>query len=67
MLESNELGVRLGAIKHIKGLEFRGVALARADPADLMNRLAASEALDRCERCIAATRARERPKVTLVA
>ncbi|MCP4694775.1 MAG: UvrD-helicase domain-containing protein, partial [Desulfobacterales bacterium] len=61
----NEPGVRLGAIKRIKGLEFRGVALACADPADPMNHLTMAEALDRCERYVAATRARERLLVTL--
>lgn len=55
----DEPGVRLGSIKRIKGLEFRAIALACADPDDPMNRLNEADILDRCERYVAATRARE--------
>jgi superfamily I DNA/RNA helicase len=61
----DEPGIRLGTIKRIKGLEFRAVALACADPKDPMNRLTEAEILDRCERYVAATRAREHLLVTL--
>lgn len=58
-------GVRLGTIKRIKGLEFKAVALACADPKDPMNQIESAELIDRCERYVAATRARERLLVTL--
>ena len=58
-------GVRLGTIKRIKGLEFRAVALACADPDDPMNRLEQADALSRCERYVASTRAREHLIVTV--
>ncbi|WP_197743429.1 UvrD-helicase domain-containing protein [Desulfosarcina ovata] len=61
----DEPGVRLGTIKRIKGLEFRAIALACADPDDPMNSLAKAEILDRCERYVAATRAREHLLVTI--
>lgn len=60
-----EPGVRFGTMKRIKGLEFRAVALACADPADPMNKIADAEIRDRCERYVAATRAREHLLVTL--
>ena len=62
---ANEPGVRLGTIKRIKGLEFRAVALACADRDDPMNELTHAEAASRCERYVAATRAREHLLVTL--
>ena len=61
----DEPGVRLGTIKRIKGLEFRAVALACADPNDPMNSLEKADALSRCERYVASTRAREHLLVTL--
>jgi superfamily I DNA/RNA helicase len=63
----DEPGVRLGTIKRIKGLEFKAIALACANPEDPMNRLAEAEALARCERYVAATRAREQLLVTIYA
>jgi superfamily I DNA/RNA helicase len=60
-----EPGIRLGTIKRIKGLEFRAIALACADPQDPMNNLSQADILDRCERYVAATRAREHLLVTL--
>lgn len=60
-------GVRMGTIKRIKGLEFKAVALACADATDPMNAIASAEMLDRCERYVAATRAREQLLVTLSA
>jgi superfamily I DNA/RNA helicase len=60
-------GIRLGTIKRIKGLEFRAVALACADKDDPMNQLTKAEAASRCERYVAATRAREHLLVTLAA
>jgi len=62
---SDEPGVRLGSIRRIKGLEFRAVALACADPHDPMNDLEHADILARCERYVAATRAREHLLVTL--
>lgn len=56
---SNEPGVRMGTMKRIKGLEFRAVAMACVDPDDPMNNLTEAHARDRCERYVAATRARE--------
>jgi len=53
-----EPGVRMGTMKRIKGLEFRAVAMACADPEDPIN-CQDSEARTRCERYVAATRARE--------
>jgi superfamily I DNA/RNA helicase len=54
-----EPGVRMGTMKRIKGLEFRAVAMACADKDDPLNQLADAESRDRCERYVAATRARE--------
>ena len=62
---SDEAGVRMGTMKRIKGLEFRAVAMACADPADPMNNLEEAEIRDRCERYVAATRAREYLLVTV--
>jgi mRNA-degrading endonuclease RelE of RelBE toxin-antitoxin system len=56
---ANEPGVRMGTMKRIKGLEFRAVAMACADANDPMNHLAEAESRARCERYVAATRARE--------
>lgn len=60
----DEPGVRLGTIKRIKGLEFKAIALACADPQDPMNKLEEAEVVDRCELYVAATRAREHLLVT---
>ena len=57
--------VRLGAMERIKGLEFRAVVLACADPKDALNRLDESSPSERCMRYVAATRARERLLVVL--
>jgi superfamily I DNA/RNA helicase len=62
---SDEPGVRMGTIKRIKGLEFRAVALACSEPADPMNHLQEADQLARCERYVAATRAREHLLVTV--
>lgn len=61
----DEPGIRLGTIRRIKGLEFRAIALACADPIDPMNHLTDAEVLARCERYVAATRARENLFVSL--
>ncbi|MCD6533679.1 MAG: UvrD-helicase domain-containing protein, partial [Deltaproteobacteria bacterium] len=58
-------GIRLGTIKRIKGLEFRAVALACADHKDPMNNLTQAGPLEKCERYVAATRAREHLLVTV--
>lgn len=58
-------GIRLGTIKRIKGLEFRAVALACADKDDPMNNLDKAEPLEKCERYVASTRARESLLVTI--
>ena len=57
---SDEPGIRLGTMKRIKGLEFRAVAMACSDPSDPMNNLIEADIKIRCERYVAATRARER-------
>jgi superfamily I DNA/RNA helicase len=62
---SNEAGVRMGTMKRIKGLEFCAVAMACADPSDPINHLADADIRDRCERYVAATRAREHLLVTI--
>jgi superfamily I DNA/RNA helicase len=63
----DEAGIRLGTIPRIKGLEFRAIAMACADPHDAMNRIAEADLRDRCERYVAATRAREYLLVTVAA
>ena len=50
---SDEAGVRMGTMKRIKGLEFRAVAMACADPADPMNNLDEAEIRDFCRAKIA--------------
>ncbi len=64
---SEEAGVRLGTMKRIKGLEFRGVAMACAETDDPINNLRKADAIDRCERYVAATRAREALLITVAA
>ena len=54
-------------MKRIKGLEFRAVALACADRQDPLHDPEHAEALSRCERDVAATRAREYLLVTVPA
>lgn len=61
-----EPGVRLGTMKRIKGLEFRAIAMACTNESDAMNNLANAELLERCERYVAATRARERLLVCIL-
>lgn len=56
---AEEPGVRMGTMKRIKGLEFRAVAMACADKDDPMNGLEKAGLRERCERYVAATRARE--------
>ena len=63
---SEDAGIRMGTMKRIKGLEFRAVAMACADHADPINNLDEAEIRDRCERYVAATRAREHLLVTVV-
>ncbi|MCP3894991.1 MAG: ATP-dependent helicase, partial [Bacteroides sp.] len=58
-------GVRMGTIKRIKGLEFKAIALVCSDSQDPLNNLKSATAIDRCERYVAATRARERLLVTV--
>jgi superfamily I DNA/RNA helicase len=62
-----EAGVRLGTMLRIKGLEFRAIAMACADPSDAMNHIAEADLRGRCERYVAATRAREYLLVTVSA
>ncbi len=52
-------GIRTGSMKRIKGLEYRAIAMACVDPGDPMNQLGEAQVWDRCERYVAATRARE--------
>ena len=56
---SDEPGIRMGTMKRIKGLEFRAVAMACSDEADAINDLSNADVRERCERYVAATRARE--------
>ncbi len=56
---ADEPGVRMGTMPRIKGLEFRAVALACADPRDPLNFMPEADMRDRCERYVAASRARE--------
>ncbi len=58
-------GIRMGSMKRIKGLEFRAVAMACASPDDAINRLEEAPIRERCERYVAATRAREFLLVTV--
>jgi superfamily I DNA/RNA helicase len=60
-----EPGVRIGSMKRIKGLEFRAVAMSCADRQDPLHDLEHADGLSRCERYVAATRAREYLLVTL--
>ena len=62
---SNEPGVRMGTMKRIKGLEFRAIAMICSHEEDPMNHMEQAEALARCERYVAATRAREHLLITL--
>ena len=55
----------MGTMKRIKGLEFRALAMACAKPDDPMNNLESADLRDRCERYVAATRAREHLLVTV--
>lgn len=57
---AEELGIRLGTMKRIKGLEFKAIAMACTGNNDAMNDLASAKLLDRCERYVAVTRAREK-------
>lgn len=57
---AEEPGVRLGTMKRIKGLEFRAIIMGCTNKLDAMNNLATGELIERCERYVAATRARER-------
>lgn len=54
-----EDGVRIGTMQRIKGLEFRAVGLACANSDDALNHLESADLRQRCERYVAATRARE--------
>jgi superfamily I DNA/RNA helicase len=64
---ADEAGVRLGTMKRIKGLEFRAVAMACADANEPMSHIESADIRDRCERYVAATRAREHLLVTVAA
>jgi superfamily I DNA/RNA helicase len=61
---AEEPGIRLGSMKRIKGLEFRAVAMACADKNDPINNPTEADIRSRCERYVAATRAREKLLVT---
>ena len=62
---SSEAGVRMGTMPRIKGLEFRAVAMACANPNDPMNDLENADIRTRCQRYVAATRAREYLLITI--
>jgi superfamily I DNA/RNA helicase len=55
----------MGTMKRIKGLEFRAVAMACAHKDDPMNQLDEADIRHRCERYVAATRARDHLLVTV--
>jgi hypothetical protein len=63
--DEREPGVRIGSMKRIKGLEFRAVATACAVLQEPLHDLEHADALSRCERYVAATRAREYLLMTL--
>jgi superfamily I DNA/RNA helicase len=52
-------------MKRIKGLEFRAVVMACAAPNDPINHVSDAAPTERCERYVAATRAREQLLVTV--
>ena len=58
-LGPDEPGIRIGTIRRIKGIEFRAMAMAYSDSSDPMTNLQQAMPFDRCERYVAATRARE--------
>ena len=60
-----EAGVRIATMKRLKGLEFKAVAMACCTPSEPMNDLASASLLERCERYVAATRAREVLLITI--
>lgn len=62
---ADEPGVRMGSMKRIKGLEFRAVVMACAAPNDPINHVSDAAPTERCERYVAATRAREQLLVTV--
>lgn len=62
---ANEPGIRMGTMQRIKGLEFRAICLACADPNDPMNNIEKADITKRCERYVAITRAREQIMVTI--
>lgn len=64
---ANEPGIRMGTMQRIKGLEFRAICLACADPSDPMNDIENADIVKRCERYVAITRARENLFVTISA
>ena len=55
----------MGTMKRIKGLEFKAVAMACSSSDDPMNNIEKSLLFERCERYVAATRARESLLITL--
>jgi len=61
----SEPGIRIGSIHRIKGLEFRAVALACSNHDDPMNRLSGATQVEKAERYVAITRAREEVLVTV--
>ncbi|MBF0233004.1 MAG: ATP-dependent helicase [Desulfamplus sp.] len=56
---ANEPGIRMGTMQRIKGLEFRAICLACGDIDDPMNNIDQASALQKCERYVAISRARE--------
>lgn len=54
----------MGSMKLIRVLEFRAVALACADISDPLNNLEEADLLSKCERYVAASRAREHLFIT---
>lgn len=61
----DEVGVRTGTMKRIKGLEFRAIAMACCDENDPLNNEDRRNMLETCERYVSATRAREQLMVTV--
>ncbi|SLM31712.1 Superfamily I DNA and RNA helicase [Desulfamplus magnetovallimortis] len=56
---ANEPGIRMGTMQRIKGLEFRAICLACGDINDPMNHMDKASPLQKCERYVAISRARE--------
>ena len=64
---SKEPGIRFGTMARIKGLEYRAIAMLCSNPTDPMNHIEQADIRDRCQRYVAATRAREQLLICIAA